>query len=143
MKKLPIAIPPMKCDVGCGECCGVVPATNAEFSRIKNYVTQMGIVPLDQGVTCPFYQEGQCKVYKVRPLICQLFGHMKEPRMTCPRGYNTNIPLQVGTRLIAQNGEGTHLLHELIPGFDHDKLMKDMRNYLESNLSASAEKTGV
>lgn len=143
MKRLPIAIPPMRCDTGCGECCGVVPATKAEFNRIKNYVTQKGIIPLDQGVTCPFYQEGECKVYKVRPLICQLYGHMKEPRMTCPRGYNTNIPLHVGERLLVQNGESEHLLHELVPGFDRDKLLKEVKNYLEGNLVAENDPAGV
>jgi Fe-S-cluster containining protein len=133
----------MRCDTGCGECCGVVPTTKAEFSRIRAYIGQKGIVPLDQGVTCPFYQEGSCKVYKVRPIICQLYGHMKEPRMTCPRGYNTNIPLHVGERILAQNGEPTHLLHEFLPGFDQEKLKEDMRKYLESNLVAETNEPGV
>ncbi len=79
----------MRCDAACGECCGVVPVTEADFHRVERYVLAHSVPILDQGLTCPFFQGGTCAVYTSRPMVCRLFGHVE--RMTCPRGYNTNI----------------------------------------------------
>jgi Fe-S-cluster containining protein len=117
VKKLKV-IPSMHCDAGCGECCGVVPATEKEFRDIQRFIDEHAIVPaasLDG--TCPFYQNGGCAIYPVRPLICSLFGHSADPLMTCPRGYNVNVPeLDVVLKLRA-NGPTTHVLHELAPNW--------------------------
>jgi Fe-S-cluster containining protein len=115
VKKLKV-IPPMKCDEHCGECCGLVPVTETELRRVERYIREHGIVPAEHADgTCPLYQEGTCTVYSVRPLVCQLFGHSADPLMTCPRGYNVNLPERDVVRMLAANGKPTHVLHELLP----------------------------
>ena len=118
VKKLKV-IPSMRCDAGCGDCCGVVPATETEFRGIQRFIEHHGIVPaasLDG--TCPFYQNGGCAIYPVRPLICRLFGHAADPLMTCSRGYNVNVPEQEVVLKLRANGRTTHVLHELAPNWE-------------------------
>ena len=106
----------MQCDDHCGECCGLVPVTETEFRRIERFVKERGIVPVEYADgTCPLYQNGSCTVHSVRPLVCQLFGHSAHPLMTCPRGYNVNLPERDVGRMIHANGKTTHVLHELLP----------------------------
>jgi Fe-S-cluster containining protein len=112
MRKLKL-LPPMRCDDGCGECCGLVPATETEFQRIGRYATEHGIQPVDQAETCPWFQGGKCSVYPVRPLACRLFGHV--PGMPCPKGYNTNIPERDAHRMVRANGMSSRILHEALP----------------------------
>jgi Fe-S-cluster containining protein len=108
----------MQCDDGCGECCGLVPATETEFRRIERYIKEHDITPIaTTNGTCPLYQGGKCTVYPVRPLICQLFGHSEHKMMQCFRGYNVNIPEREVQRMITANGKATRVLHELLPGF--------------------------
>ena len=83
-------LPIMQCDNGCGACCGFAPCNEEEFQRIKTYCADNDIVPKRQGDTCPLYQNGKCQVYHVRPFVCRLFGHSE--RLTCCKGYNTNLP---------------------------------------------------
>jgi hypothetical protein len=85
---LPI-LPPMQCDKGCSDCCGPVLCTDKEYEAVKRFVRSRGVRPVSQGVTCPYYQDGQCQVYDARPRICRLFGH--SPRLVCSKGYNTNV----------------------------------------------------
>ena len=76
-------LPPMRCDEGCGACCGVAPATETEYRRVERYIEEEGITPVADGdeLTCPFYQQGRCVVYPVRPLICKLFGTRRTSRL--------------------------------------------------------------
>lgn len=111
MRRLKV-LPAMQCDVGCGECCGVVPVTQEEYRKILHVAKSKGIVPIHQGVTCPFYQKGTCSVYDARPLSCRMFGHVEA--MTCPRGYNTNIPEADVRRMIMANGEPKRVLHDVL-----------------------------
>lgn len=115
-------LPAMKCDQGCGECCGVTPASQSEFDRVNQYARDNGIKPADNGMTCPWYQGGTCAVYPARPLVCRMFGHVGF--MVCPRGYNANvrpeaeeylmrqIPAQAGGKEAARLG--MRLLHEAV-----------------------------
>jgi Fe-S-cluster containining protein len=115
MKKLRV-IPSMRCDEHCGECCGIVPVTETEFRRVERFVAENKIVPVEHADgTCPLYQNGQCTVYPVRPLVCKLFGHAPDPLMTCPRGYNVNMPERDVVRMLRANGPKAHVLHELLP----------------------------
>ena len=82
-------LPPMQCDKGCGDCCTLAPCTEREYQQIVSYAREHGIEPKEQGLQCPFYQEGECKVYPVRPLICQAYGHLEG--LECTRGYNVNL----------------------------------------------------
>ena len=117
MLDLPV-IPEMRCDRHCGECCGVVMCSDDEYQRIKRYAKRHGVMPIAQGITCPFYQGGQCAVYEARPLICRMYGHFADDRLTCPRGYNVNLPPHAkdafDERIIAD--KRPRFLHEMIPG---------------------------
>lgn len=104
-------LPPMRRDVGCGDCCGPVPVTQAEFVRIRRYVKEHGIVPKDQGETCPLYLDGKCSVYPVRPPVCVAYGHSE--RLPCSRGYNVNADEAVVEKMV-MSGRPAHLLHELL-----------------------------
>ena len=112
MRKLPI-LPPMRCDDGCGECCGPVPVTKEELAAVKRYIEREKVPAVDRGaLTCPFF-DGKCTIYPVRPFICRAFGH--SPRLVCPKGYNTNVPDAQISRAILARGPAVALLHALIP----------------------------
>jgi Fe-S-cluster containining protein len=118
----------MRCDDGCGDCCGPAPASKAELDRVVAYVREHKIVPKDQGLTCPLYLGGKCSVYSVRPLICRAFGHVDG--LDCSRGYNTNVPsARTDTQLQAQ-GAGDHLIHEVLtlvnPGITFNGVLQQM-----------------
>lgn len=106
-----LKLPVMKCDDGCGDCCGVVPVTEEEYDRIKAYIEEKGIKPMRQGITCPLYIGGKCSIYPVRPFICEAFGHSK--RMVCPRGYNVNVPERKIHKALNKGGKATRFLHEM------------------------------
>jgi len=131
-KRLPVLkpeFPPMRCDDGCGDCCGPVPATAAEFQRVLAYIRERDIKPKDQGITCPLYLDGKCSVYPVRPLICRAFGHVEG--MVCSRGHNTNVPREVDTKIVA-NGRVEHLLHDVLaivnPGTKLSPLLEQLKS---------------
>lgn len=110
MKK--VSLPQMRCDTGCGECCGVAPATEAEYRRALMVARSKKLVLKRQGAACPFYQEGTCQIYDARPFACRLFGHVRG--MVCVRGYNTNIQDHEGKRMVMNNGMPTRVLHEVL-----------------------------
>lgn len=87
MRRLPV-LPAMRCDDGCGACCGPAPCSPRELEVVRAYVAQHHVEPRRQGITCPLYLGGRCSVYPARPLVCQLFGHV--PELKCERGYNAN-----------------------------------------------------
>lgn len=109
--KLPI-LPPMQCDKGCGQCCTVVMCKDGEYAAVERYAQEHGIEPKDNGVQCPWYQDGQCQIYPVRPFVCALYGHVE--RMTCPFGYNVNIPARRERELVQAYGRPTRCLHEIL-----------------------------
>lgn len=113
-------LPVMQCDPECSDCCGPAFCQTHEFNRITQYAEQHGVEPVRQGLTCPFWQGGECRVYPVRPFVCRLFGHSS--RLVCSKGYNTNITPEYEERLHAEyrqrGGEPTHCLHELVYSTD-------------------------
>jgi Fe-S-cluster containining protein len=109
-------LPVIQCDKNCGECCGPVLCQEWEFKQVKNYVEKNNIKPVEQGEICPFYQDGKCKVYPVRPHSCRLFGHCEG--LTCCKGYNVNIPKDQEDRIMSlylDQGTPTRYLHEILP----------------------------
>jgi Fe-S-cluster containining protein len=95
-----------------------VPATETEFRAIERFIDAHGIVAASHtDGTCPFYQNGGCAIHPVRPLVCRLFGHSADALMTCPRGYNVNMPERDVVRMIRANGKTMHVLHELAPNY--------------------------
>lgn len=109
-------LPAMRCDRGCGECCGPVMCTAEEYQAITAAIERRGIVPIRQGTTCPLWIGGECAVYEARPLICRLFGHAQG--MTCSRGYNVNISASADRRIMQaysrSMGGRPRMLHEFV-----------------------------
>jgi hypothetical protein len=103
----------MRCDDGCGQCCGPVPVTAPEKAAIERFLARTGVKGrADAGpLECPFY-DGKCTIYPVRPFICQAFGHT--PRLVCPRGYNTNIADGQISQAIVRRGPAVAMLGELV-----------------------------
>lgn len=118
-------LPVMQCDTNCGECCGVVPCTDAEFSAIAEFSKLRGIKPTKQGLTCPWYQGGCCVVHEVRPALCRLFGHV--PSMQCSKGYNVNIGQGLVRKWDKKIVGATRLLHEVIEGWSIDNELKKLQ----------------
>lgn len=79
---------------------------------IQAYAARHGIVPVAQGITCPFYQGGRCAVYPVRPRICQAYGHSE--RLRCSRGYAANVDESELKRWVQAAGEPAGTLHDLL-----------------------------
>ncbi|ABP68218.1 protein of unknown function UPF0153 [Caldicellulosiruptor saccharolyticus DSM 8903] len=80
--------------LNCGACCGPVLATKSEIETVKRYV-ENSISQEEQKrllsqkkhpLVCPYrdIQMKKCAIYPVRPLICRLFGVVKE--MECKYG---------------------------------------------------------
>lgn len=101
-RRIPTTSP---CKPGCGDCCGPVPWTPAEWDRVKARVPpflavepwasfESGQVAYTvQGTTrCPFFVNG-CTVYEDRPFMCRLFGTAPDARLTCPHGCKAAKPL--------------------------------------------------
>lgn len=118
----------MKCDKGCGECCGIAPSTKTELNRAIKYARERELAPVNNGVTCPWYQGDTCAIYPVRPLSCRLFGHTG--KLVCPKGYNVNIPDRQVHRMMRANGEANHIQHEALEAFgvpfSNSDLLKDL-----------------
>lgn len=120
-----IALPVMRCDRNCGECCGMAVCNEDEFARINAHIRQHRIEPRRQGITCPFYQAGHCAIYEVRPWVCRLFGH--DPGLVCPRGYNVNLdPRKLKSLHEQYRREGdpaARCLHELVYSLEEMKAL--------------------
>jgi hypothetical protein len=124
-------LPSMKCDTGCGDCCGIVPATRAEYEKVLHVAQAKGVTPKVQGLTCPFFQEGACQVYDARPFICRLFGHT--PDLACSRGYNTNVAPDLEKKLTRRYGQPTLVLHQALVDAG---LVTDLKGMFEAALHA-------
>lgn len=113
-------LPKMKCDAGCTHCCTISGGTEQEFQAVMEYARKHGITPLRQGLKCPWYQDGRCAVYPVRPILCRIYGHFDDPMLTCPRGYNVNINPKEQRRIMRRTytkeslAGGPRWLHEAV-----------------------------
>jgi Fe-S-cluster containining protein len=55
------------CPKDCHRCCGPVPFSRWERSRIKDKRTA-------KGIACPYVGKSGCEIYEDRPILCRLFG---------------------------------------------------------------------
>ena len=87
-------IPKHKNCTNCGKCCGLIPASAEERTAIRKYLTENQISPVERAdkTICPFRDEKErkCLIYKVRPMICRLYGVAKGV-MQCPNGNSAEI----------------------------------------------------
>jgi len=74
-------LPNLHCKKLCHESCGPIGLSSLEYKRISNNkelkTTKLLICPL-------LTNNGECGVYKIRPMICRLWGIVKG--MECPFG---------------------------------------------------------
>jgi Fe-S-cluster containining protein len=141
MKKKLTVLPKMQCDDNCGCCCGIVPASRAEYGAVISFAKKNGLTPLAQDHTCPWYQGGTCAVYEARPTMCQVFGHV--PDMNCIKGYNRNVSGKIVRKMIEDSGarKDTVLLHQALVDFgvvpNIDAVLGKLAAFLEHVLTAN------
>ena len=87
-----------KC-LNCGWCCGPVPVSMQEFTRIRSkimslYVAERKRIKAQERnmPECPLRDKENkcCLVYEIRPWICREYGHVKG--MICP--HNPDVKLK-------------------------------------------------
>ena len=91
------------CKSGCSDCCGPVPWSPAEVSRIitdiplgSEWIEVAGVRALMNPATgkCSFASTDGCKVYDRRPFMCRLFAtSIESTRLRCPHGVRPAHPL--------------------------------------------------
>jgi len=70
------------CRVSCnGGCCGPVPVSETELSRIRGQPIEQ-VNPED----CVFLDGGMCSIHDERPIICRLYGATSDSEFRCPFG---------------------------------------------------------
>lgn len=89
-------VPAMSCLPGCTDCCGPVPWSADEWARVAQEPAALSadretmgnaVVPTVPGtLRCPFASAEGCTVYDRRPLVCRMFGVVRDARLTCPHG---------------------------------------------------------
>jgi hypothetical protein len=76
-------IPAIKCQRKCQGACGPISAFGVEWDRMQAAaLVNIGVVGPD--LNCPALTGNACSIYEVRPLICRLWGVVRE--MACPWG---------------------------------------------------------
>ena len=81
----------------CGECCGVIPANDAEIEAIRAYLVKhpdiraLAIRQSGRLLDCPFRDnyKHRCAIYPIRPMVCRLCGVSKG--MHCAHGNSMEI----------------------------------------------------
>jgi hypothetical protein len=74
-------VPTVACQGHCVDSCGPLGMASLEYHRLRRASPRRLV---GKTVACPLLKQGQCTVYKVRPLICRLWGSVES--MPCPWG---------------------------------------------------------
>lgn len=138
MKRIPLPqidqrLPKMRCDDGCGDCCGPIIVSQFEYVHVVSYAKTHGIEPKDNGILrCPWFQDGRCAVHAARPAVCRIFGHVED--MQCSRGYNTNTSSEVAEQVygpyVRMTEKHSRFLHEVL-----GKTASDVLDEIRATLS--------
>lgn len=80
LQKLYAKIPTFECEPGCNDCCGPVPFSVWEWSKVIEKKKS------PDGLQCPYSTSTGCSIYENRPLMCRIFGTVDDERLECPRG---------------------------------------------------------
>lgn len=92
IKKLRDRIPVMECIPGCTACCGHVPWSLFEYSRLTDaQKAKLSTFTMK----CPFAYDGKCNVYEERPITCRIFAVTEG--LPCPRGVKADEILDTET----------------------------------------------
>jgi len=83
------------CKKNCDSCCQYSPrAAKIEIARLKRILPTKNIPYYEyKTMPCPYYKNGECSIYEVRPLVCRLYGVTDSPNLTCVKGYTIDYPL--------------------------------------------------
>lgn len=99
-------IPAFECSKGCSDCCGIVPYSPSEFSRLPQHLRTWPLVDVKTH-RCVFSSRAGCRIYAQRPFMCRIFGPVAGPSLLhCEKG------LVLGEQLSAS--EGTWLAREYV-----------------------------
>lgn len=88
---------------GCIACCGVIPVSEPDLRKIKARLKKMSRKEIDRlrkqkrhPLACPLVdvEKKRCSVYQDRPLICRMFGHYKDPMLTCKLNGNERFAVK-------------------------------------------------
>lgn len=83
LKQLFKAVPDVECKGLCAKVCGPIAMSAAEEALI---LAKHGVVPEVSPVdhACSALRDGRCSIYEDRPLVCRVYGAVRELR--CPYG---------------------------------------------------------
>lgn len=95
LEKIYRNLPKINCKQLCDSSCSIIPVGELEVKRVTEllgynpFPTPEKMLEMLQKkkpceFTCSLLKEGKCSIYRVRPLICRLFGLTK--KMKCPFG---------------------------------------------------------
>ena len=90
LQKIYDRIPDCHCKGLCQGACGPVPFSAIERAKVEHLAEWeewkgLGSVPKSDGLTCAFLKDNKCSIYENRPLICRLYGSVKET-LQCDHG---------------------------------------------------------
>lgn len=88
-------LPKLNCKGLCQQSCSLIKVGELERKRVaqhlgsdpfipsENFLEVLAASPFDQW-KCSLLKDGKCSIYRIRPLICRLFGLVE--KMKCPFG---------------------------------------------------------
>ena len=77
-------LPTLACQRKCQEACGPIFLSQIELWRLLRRTKRRALHSDPATLTCPLLSGGRCSVYRIRPLICRLWGLTRA--MACPFG---------------------------------------------------------
>ena len=78
------SLPTLDCRRLCQDSCGPILTGSAEFLRLLSASGLRDLVSEPGTLCCPLLRDGSCSVYRIRPMVCRLWG--LTPSMACPHG---------------------------------------------------------
>lgn len=77
-------LPKLTCQRKCQEGCGPIFLGRVELWRILRRTKRWSLHSNPITLACPLLADGKCSVYRIRPMICRLWGLTRS--MACPYG---------------------------------------------------------